>query len=640
MAFEGDLQEISLADVLQTLESNQKTGLLTVSPAEGEEGWLLALDGGALAAVARKEGAVPSPADLLVRQGWAAEEQAAQALKRWRRARKKTLGKILEDMGVLSGEEWLGLVEQVIREEALLCLNAEKAAFSFEEGDPPWDVFPPEQVEAGVRLAMGPLLLEAARRADEWERIRRNIGSETEVFLALDGNDPEVEDAVQAEVLDTLAEGMDLSTLLEELPYSRFEVMKALSDLLEAGLVRAAAPEELLEMAEEDLAAGDEERAVRRLRGALEVHRHDAGLRIQLAEILEGLGREKEAARELALAAGDLEERGDGEKAWSLLGRAVDLCPADPALRARYLQACLREGAIRAAREEGLELARLYISLGLADQARRILVSLLKHPSLKGDDSLLLQLAEVETLGGRLEKALEILMRMAHLARKKGEEKRALDLYQRVLGLVPDHGEAKKAVEEVKTGLFKRKRALKRRLVRVGILTALCAGAFIWTLHEVAGRSSLMRAYKEALEESAWGRPAAAIPVMQVVARAHPWTFAGREARVRAAGLAELEKAGVESLLARGKYGLASMGILRLKEEARGVISRKEWWGLLGKVILGASAAPLSSREETLLLWSLGRITGIRKHDLQAWRAWWNRSGSQFSSDEAPGGAG
>ncbi len=580
--------------------------------------------------MAREDGTVPSPADLLVRQGWVEEEQAAQALKRWRRARKKTLGKILEDMGLMTREDWLGLVEQVIREEALLCLNAEKATFSFEEGEPPWDSFDPEQVEAGVRLAVGPLLLEAARRADEWERIRRNIGSETEVYFAVEGNEPEVEDQVQAEVLDALAEGMDLGTLLAELPYPRFEVLKALSDLLEAGLARPAAPEELLEMAEEDLAAGDDERAVRRLRGALEVHRHDAALRIQLAEILEGLGREKEAARELALAAGDLEERGEGEKAWSLLGRAVDMCPADPALRARYLQACLREGAIRAAREEGLELARLYISLGLADQARRVLVSLLKHSSLKGDDALLLQLAEVETLGGRLEKALEILMRMAHLARKKGEEKRALDLYQRVLGLVPEHGEAKRAIEEVKTGLYRRKRAMKRRLVRVGLLTALCSGAFIWTLHEVAGRSSLMRAYREALEESAWGRPSAAIPVMRVVAETHPLTFAGREARDRAAGLAELEKARVESLLARGEYGPASMGLLRLKEDARGVMPRKAWWGLLGKVILGASAAPLSPRREALLLWSLGRITGIRKKDLSAWRAWWNRSGSQF----------
>ena len=630
MAFEGDLQEISLADVLQTLESNQKTGLLTVSPAEGEEGWILALEGGALAAVAREDGAVPSPADLLVRQGWVDEEQAAQALKRWRRDRKKTLGKILEDMGLMAREDWLGLVEQVSREEALLCLNAEKATFTFEEGEPPWDSFDPEQVEAGVRLAVGPLLLEAARRADEWERIRRNIGSETEVYFAVEGNEPEVEDQVQAEVLDALAEGMDLETLLAELPYPRFEVLKALSDLLEAGLARAASPEELLEMAEEDLAAGDDERAVRRLRGALDVHRHDAALRIQLAEILEGLGREKEAARELALAAGDLEERGDGEKAWSLLGRAVDMCPADPALRARYLQACLREGAVRAAREEGLELARLYVSLGLADQARRVLVSLLKHSSLKGDDALLLQLAEVETLGGRLEKALEILMRMAHLARKKGEEKRALDLYQRVLGLVPEHGEAKKAIEEVKTGLYRRKRAMKRRLVRVGLLTALCSGAFIWTLHEVAGRSSLLRAYREALEESVWGRPAAAIPAMRVVAETHPLTFAGREARDRAAGLAELEKARVESLLARGAYGPASMGLLRLKEDAKGVMPRKVWWGLLGKVILGASAAPLSPRREALLLWSLGRITGIRKKDLSAWRAWWNRSGSQF----------
>ncbi len=630
MAFEGDLQEISLADVLQTLESNQKTGLLTVIPAEGDGGWLLALEGGALAAVARRDGAVPSPADLLVRQGWVDEEQAALALKRWRRARKKTLGKILEDMGLISREDWLGLVEQVIREEALLCLNAEKATFTFEEGEPPWDAFDPEQVDAGVRLAMGPLLLEAARRADEWERIRRNIGSETEVFFALDGDEPDVEDAVQAEVLDTLAGGMDLRTLLDELPYPRFEILKALSDLLEAGLVRAATPEELVDMAEEDLAAGAEERAVRRLRGALEVHRHDASLRIQLAEILEGLGREKEAARELALAAGDLEERGDGERAWSLLGRAVDLCPADPALRGRYLQACLREGAIQAAREEGLELARLYVSLGLADQARRALISLLKHSALKGDDSLLLQLAEVETLGGRLEKALEILMRMANLARKKGEEKKALDLYQRVLGLVPDHGEAKKAIEEVKTGLFQRKKAVKRRLVWVGILTALCTGSFIWVLHEVAGRSSLMRAYKEALEDSTWGRPAAAIPVMRVVAETHPLTFAGREARERAAGLAELEKARVESLLARGEYGPASMGLLRLKEDAQGVMPRKAWWELLGKVILGASAAPLSSRREALLLWSLGRITGIQKKDLSAWRAWWNRSGSQF----------
>ncbi len=630
MAFEGDLQEISLADVLQTLESNQKTGMLQVSTGEEDQGWVLALEGGALAAVARMGGDTPSPADLLLRQGWVPEEKGAQALKKWRRARKKTLGKILEDMGLLSLQEWRDLVEQVIREEALLCLNAERATFSFEEGEPPWEEFDPEQVQAGIRLAMGPLLLEAARRADEWERIRKNIRSEGEVFFAGEGGDPPLEDQVQAEVLEFLAEGTDLKTLLEALPYPRFEILKALSDLVEAGLARAAGPEELVELAEEDLAAGDGERAVERLRAALEIHRHDTELRIQLAEILEGMGREKEAARELALAAGDLEEEGRGEKAWSLLGRAVDMSPADPALRSRYLKACLREGAVQAAREEGLELARLYVSLGLTDPAHRVLVALLKHPKLKGDEALLLQLAEVETLGGRLEKALEILMRMANLARRKGREKWALDLYQRVLGLVPDHQEAIKGMEEVRTGLFQRKKALKRRLVGTALLTALCTAGFIWVLHEAAGRSSLSRAFEEALEASAWGQPAAALPAFQVVEAAHPLTLAAMEARSLEKRLAGLERARVQTLLAEEKYGPAAMGILRLKQMARGVAPRKTWWGLLGKTILGASAVPLSHRRETLLLWCLGRITGIRKQDLQAWRAWWNRSGSQF----------
>ncbi len=630
MAFEGDLQEISLADVLQTLEGNQKTGLLTVSPGEGEEGWNLALVGGSLAAVSRLDGRTPSAVDLLVRQGWATEEQVAQALKRWRRARKKTLGKILEDMGVLSEEEWGSLVEQAVREEALLCLNAEKASFSFQEGDPPWEEFDADQVEAGIRLAMGPLLLEAARRADEWERIRRNIGSEEEVFFAQDDEDPPVEDQVQAEVLDFLAEGSDLKALLEALPYPRFEVMKALSDLLEAGAVRAAGPEELVELAEEDLASGDEERAVRRLRGALEIHRHDTQLRIKLADLLEGLGREKEAAKELALAAGDLEERGEGERAWSLLGRAVDLSPADPALRGRYLRACVREGAIQAAREEGLELARLYVSLGLADQARRVLVSLLKHPKLKGDDSLLLQLAEVETLGGRLEKALEILMRMADLAQRKGDERRALDLYQRVLGLVPDHPQAGKAIEEIRSGLSRKKKALRRRLAWIALGTALGTSLFIWLLHETAGMSSLSRAYDEALEATAWGRPTGAVPAFQVVKAAHPLTFSGAKAEEVERKLAFLERARVESLLAGEKYADAALGILRLDTLAKGVVSRKAWWKLLGKVIRGASAAPLSPKEERLLLWALRRITGLEKPDLQSFRAWWNASASRF----------
>lgn len=91
-------------------------------------------------------------------------------------ARGRRLGEILVDRKILSAEELHGFVRLQVEEEVWDLFRWEDGNFHFEQG-------PAAKPGAiAIALEVEPLLLEGARRLDEWQSIRANIDNSREVF--------------------------------------------------------------------------------------------------------------------------------------------------------------------------------------------------------------------------------------------------------------------------------------------------------------------------------------------------------------------------------------------------------------------------------------------------------------------------
>ncbi|MBA3671178.1 MAG: DUF4388 domain-containing protein, partial [Gemmatimonadaceae bacterium] len=170
MAIEGPLRELGIHDVFQLLDLSRKTGALRVtSELRDDEGHVL-FDGGRVIHASVKSN--PTSIERILRQaGKLADADLARAT-----AMPDDPGTGLGDRLVMAGvitqrelERQLRLaIESVVFE----LMSWREGFFSFEER-PVADV----PVDARIRISTESLLMEGARRIDEWSRIADKVPS-------------------------------------------------------------------------------------------------------------------------------------------------------------------------------------------------------------------------------------------------------------------------------------------------------------------------------------------------------------------------------------------------------------------------------------------------------------------------------
>ena len=173
MAIKGSLREASLPDVLQLLTLGKKTGCLSVTH-RSNFGYIY-FDKGriAYASIVNRRDRL---GDLLVKGGTVTQEQLEQAVDRQTRERDKRLGEILVDMELLSRDQLHAHIRTQIEEAVYFLFTWTQGTFSFEP-----DVLPEHQ-DFVVSINPESLLLEGARRVDEWSLIEKKVPSFDLVF--------------------------------------------------------------------------------------------------------------------------------------------------------------------------------------------------------------------------------------------------------------------------------------------------------------------------------------------------------------------------------------------------------------------------------------------------------------------------
>ena len=231
MAIKGSLKEASLPDVLQLLAMGKKTGCLAVTH-RSNFGYIFFEKGRiCYASIVNRRDRL---GDMLVKNSVISQQQLDSAIAAQSKERDKRIGELLVEHGALTREELHQYVRRQIEEAVYFLFTWMQGTFNFEA-----DVHPEEQ-DLLVSINPESLLLEGARRMDEWNLVEKKIPSFDLVFeldrSRVDRTDVELTEE-QRTVLDLVDGQRDVQSIVEESGLVEFEVGKALYGLLTAGFV-------------------------------------------------------------------------------------------------------------------------------------------------------------------------------------------------------------------------------------------------------------------------------------------------------------------------------------------------------------------------------------------------------------------
>jgi tetratricopeptide (TPR) repeat protein len=311
MAIEGPLKELNIHDVFQLLDLARKTGVLCVTSELRQNAGMVFFERGAVVAAEIRSNPHPL-GQLLLRAGKLAEGDLARARALQSAGDQRRLGDILVESGSVSRRELERHVRAQVEEVIFALMSWSEGYFSFEETPAPRS-----QAEATVRIPTEALLMEAARRIDEWSRIETRVPHL--------GVIPRLGDSAQQhgmldlaplewEVVAAVDGARDLRAIAELLGRSEFEVARTIYGLTSTGVLQLEDPGRipsategsdvmrLVARAEEQLELGDAESARLVALEAVQAYPEQSATHLVLGRVLMGLGQ-LEASEEAFLEA-------------------------------------------------------------------------------------------------------------------------------------------------------------------------------------------------------------------------------------------------------------------------------------------------------------------------------------------------
>ena len=235
MAIEGPLQELSIQDVLQLLDLAHKTGVLTIRSESLDDEAIVHFSKGAIVFAVRRR-STRRLGQLMIRAGKLTQRELDSALDLQRRDPTRRLAEILLEMGSITEEELERQLRFQMEETIYEVMAWDEGYFKFEE-----------RVEIAsnrllARVRVESLLMEGARRIDEWTRLESKIpGTEAIPSLAptKEGEASPLE--LRPEEWEVLAEidgERDLGQIAADLGRSSFDIARTIYGLVSMGVVQ------------------------------------------------------------------------------------------------------------------------------------------------------------------------------------------------------------------------------------------------------------------------------------------------------------------------------------------------------------------------------------------------------------------
>ncbi|HEX6315112.1 MAG TPA: DUF4388 domain-containing protein [Gemmatimonadaceae bacterium] len=338
MAIEGPLRELGVHDVFQLLDLTRKTGVLRIrSELRDNDGVVRFVSGRVVGATMRDE--THRLGRMLVQAGRVTEEELLGALAiQVREGETRRLGEILVAMGAVSRRELERQVRRQVEAVVFELLSWSEGYFSFEEG---------EAADGGAQegdgLTAEALLMEAARRIDEWARMADRV-PDADVIPALCESSDGYTSLLDLrphewQVLAAIDGSASVRAIAASVGLSDFDAARIVYGLLSTGVVTIVTPgdagevDALVHLSDAREAYGDgrlpdalaaAQRAIRLEPATAEAHAL-AGL------ALSEMGKLEDASRALAEAL-QLEPRTD----WMMAAARLAIGRGDLASATRY----------------------------------------------------------------------------------------------------------------------------------------------------------------------------------------------------------------------------------------------------------------------------------------------------------------
>ncbi|MCA8957554.1 MAG: PQQ-binding-like beta-propeller repeat protein [Planctomycetes bacterium] len=487
VSIRGELDKISLTDIFQTLAMSKMEGILSVH--NGLENRLIYFDEDGVRLLPENKSETRRIGARLVRSGLITPTDLRSALLQ-QKQRYQPLGEILAEQGLLDHEEFTRILNHQLEEELYGLFTWTRGGFEFYKG-PPRDRSQLQRLEYAPRFEFNAVLLEVARRVDEWNVILDVIGGVDEVpVFCQDVEFPEMSGdlLVACEAIDEFSTVRDLGemTLL-----GLFHCARAVCELRRHGLIDFAGAPLLIELAEEAAEKGDHKRALLLCQSV-----QDRPDEIDFT-IATAVGNVVERTREARLGAQILTRccralRDPNERL--VLGRKAHILNRS----ARATLELLHQAYVELGREtdpDALDVAdRLADAMALDGDAEDALQLVLDLEEVRPyDAALLTRRARFMHAAGHDDQALQALHELRELVVQSGDDSQLARVLEQILKLDGGNKEAARALRQIRLGEARLKR--RRVIWAVGLVLCVVAGWLVlrWQHHAAQVRSAGQR---------------------------------------------------------------------------------------------------------------------------------------------------
>lgn len=322
----GDLEQINLADIFQTLAMSKMEGVLRLrNPLE--ERYLHCRDGSVRTHVGKRL-VTRRLGQRLVQAGLVTPDQLRMALEAQRQV-KRPIGQLLVDAGCVTQEAIDNILGTQIAEDLFTLFTWRHGTFEFFKG-PPTAPGAADPFAACPEYEVNSLLLEVARRSDEWESIFAAIGSLDEVPIQVAEPSADAELGECHRALLAAAKGEQrYREIADQLTFGLFEVARAARDLIREHLIACLDDGPMVALANQRIQLGEKKQGIILLQ-TLRDRPNDRAI-----GVLQGMAKALETAGESRMAGALLVEaaqrQGDSAAALEMARAAQKLCPHDAA---------------------------------------------------------------------------------------------------------------------------------------------------------------------------------------------------------------------------------------------------------------------------------------------------------------------
>lgn len=486
MALRGDLASVDLAQVFQMLALNKKVGLLSIQSAKLWK--VLYFDQRGVTFHHNVHRILDRVVAAFVRT-----RRLTEAVVDEIRDHAARMGQPLADSLLAGGYVEANDLEDQYRfeleEEVYDLFFCREAKFEFHEGVTTLAGLD-GTIDERFFSNCDSVIMEAARRIDEWTYISERIPTTAEVLVATAASiDAEEYGADGGAIFEMLDGRRNVARIVELTGLSNFQVCKTLSQLLDAGAVAPVATEELLPLANGCLGEG-------RLRDAISLYERAIELGSGLPDAHSAAAKAYQAAEEYEHAIYHLEceaeyrlNAGDRAGAAARLYEVRQLVPTDLQARERLVELTLGAEGVKIAGfdslAEGKELVDLMVEFGDIQRVRGLLERLLLvEPN---DPDLKKALVNVHVKAGDQKRIAELYESIADDLVRQGKPLEAVGYLQKILLI--DRGRAD--ISERLRRLYEfDERARRRGRLMIALAITFCLllvlGSAYWFYNEQA----------------------------------------------------------------------------------------------------------------------------------------------------------